>query len=388
MIEIKNKKKCTGCSACCSICPTKAISMLEDNEGFVYPVIDEAKCIKCGACKKICPCLNNIESTNFDVPTVLAAWSLDSRNKETSSSGGCFYELAKYVINQGGLVVGAAFDEDLNVVHKVVDNIVGLNELKGSKYVQSRIGDCYIKVKKYLDEYKKVLFVGTPCQVAGLYAFLKNNQYDNLYTADLICHGVPSTKVYRKYLEELSKKYKSKPISLTFRDKSSGWKRYKFKINFENKQYIKSASYDIYMRAFLSNICLRPSCYECKFSKLPRVADITLGDFWGIENIDAKLDDDTGTSELVINSQKGKEMLSNVEDNIFVKEVKLEDGIKYNPCLVTSSKMLEKRGQFFIDLDNNSLSKLEKKYFPKRPFVIIFASKIKNNIYRIIKNKI
>lgn len=384
MLKLKDKKDCTGCSACYSICPTKAIAMQEDNEGFVYPVIDETKCIKCGLCKKICPCINNKDNNNLKEPTMLAAWSLDFQNKETSSSGGCFYELAKYVIKQGGLVVGAGFDKGLNIVHKIVDNMDNLFELKGSKYVQSRIGDCYINVKENLDKDKIVLFVGTPCQVAGLYAFLKNKQYNNLYTADLICHGVPSTKVYRKYLEELSNKYKSNPISLTFRDKSNGWKKYKVKISFNNSTYIKNASEDIYMRAFLSNICLRPSCYECKFSKLPRVADITLGDFWGVKNVDNSLDDDTGTSELVINSEKGKELLSKIEKNVFVKEVELQDGIKYNPCLVGSVTKPKNREQFFIDLDKNSLSKLEKKYFPKRPIVIRIASKIMDKLYNMI----
>lgn len=386
MLKIKDKKECTGCSACYSICPTKAISMQKDEEGFTYPIIDESKCVNCGLCKKICPCINDIENANLKIPTMLAAWSVDSKNKETSSSGGCFYELAKYVIKLGGLVVGAGFDKELNVVHKIADRIDDLFELKGSKYVQSSLGDCYTKVKEYLDNNKIVLFVGTPCQVAGLYAFIKNKEYNNLYTADLICHGVPSSKVYRKYLEELKEKYNSKPTEISFRDKTYGWKKFSVKVIFEgNLKYIKDLGNDKFMRAFLSNICLRPSCYECKFAKLPRVADITLGDFWGVKNIDNSLDDDTGTSELVINSEKGKKLLSKIRDNIFVKELELTDGIKYNPCLIGSVNIPEKRTKFFIDLDKYSLAKLEKKYFPKRPLIIRIASKAKNTIYTLMK---
>lgn len=385
MLNIKDKKECTGCSACYSICPTKAISMIEDEEGFVYPNIDESKCIKCGICEKTCPCINEKENNNFSKPMVLAAWSLDNINKSESSSGGCFYELAKYIIDEGGVVIGAGFDEELNVVHKSVDKVEDLIKLKGSKYVQSRIKESFKQAKEYLESGRPVLFVGTPCQVAGVYAFLKNKEYPNLYTADLICHGVPSTKVYRKYLNELSLKYQSKPISLTFRDKSSGWKRYSVKVDFKDERYIKSASEDIFMRTFLSNLCLRPSCYDCKFSKLPRVADITLGDFWGIGNINSKLDDDTGTSELVINSEKGKKILKKIKDNIYVEEIDLESGIKYNPCLVGSVKMPDKRKEFFLDLDSNSLEELEKKYFAKQPFIIRFAKRVKNKIYSYIK---
>lgn len=386
MLEIKEKKECTGCSACFSICPTKAISMLEDEEGFIYPKIDENKCIKCGACEKICPCIKQIKNTNFKKPKMLASWSLNEENRRTSSSGGCFFEIAKDIINQGGIVVGSAFDDELNVVHKIVDCIEALDKLKGSKYVQSKIGNCYIQTREHLNNGKMVFFVGTPCQIAGLYEFLRGKEYDNLYTSDIICHGVPSNKVYRKYLEEQEGKYNSKIKNISFRNKTYGWKKFSMKIDFENKKtYIKTLNSDLYMRAFLSDICLRPSCYECKFAKLPRVADITLGDFWGVYNINSKLDDDKGTSELVINSKKGEELLEKIRDKLYIEELELEDGIKENPCLVGSVKIPENREKFFIDLDKLTLSKLEKKYFPKKISVIKFLRRVKNKVYRIIK---
>ena len=387
------KNKCTGCTACYSICPVNAIEMKEDNEGFIYPVIDENKCTKCGICEKTCPCINEKKNKNINIPKVLAAWSLDNKNKEQSSSGGCFYELAKYILKNKGIVVGAGFDNELNIVHKIIDDEENIIELKGSKYVQSHIGDTYIKIKEALKQGQLVLFVGTPCQVAGLYSFLRNKEYDNLYTADLICHGVPSPKVYKKYLDELSIKYNAKPIKVNFRSKSSGWKKFSMKIDFDNSQtYIKDLNEDLFMRGFLNNIYLRPSCYECKFAQIPRIADLTLGDFWGIGEKNPKLDDDTGTSELIINSEKGKKLLNEVKENLYMEEIDLEYGIKVNPCLVGSVKEPKQRKLFFDELDNKSFEKLIKKYIIKekilyRIYILVMRIlyKIKRVLIKLIK---
>lgn len=393
MLEIKHKKDCTGCSACYSICPVNAIELQEDNEGFCYPVIDEKKCIKCNICEKKCPCINGDKSSKIEKPQVLAAWSLDNKNKEQSSSGGCFYELAKYVLKNNGVVVGAGFNKELDVIHKLVDNEERLIELKGSKYVQSYIGDTYSKVKEALKEDKKVLFVGTPCQVAGLYSFLGNQENNNLYTADLICHGVPSPKVYRKYLEELCTKYNAKATNINFRSKISGWKKFSMKIDFDNAQtYLKSLNEDLFMKGFLNNIYLRPSCYDCKFAKIPRVADITLGDFWGIGDKKSELDDDTGTSELIINSDKGRKLLSEIKENLYIEEIDLEYGIKVNPCLVGSVKEPKQRKRFFEEVDKKSFETLCKKYNVKEKFlyktyivIVRILSKIKRVMVSLIK---
>lgn len=370
----KIKTSCTGCHACSSICPVKAIKMEEDSEGFLYPKVDEEKCIKCGLCVKSCPVLSKYKSENFETPKVLAAWSLDEKNKFTSSSGGCFYEFAKYIINLDGVVIGAGFDDKLNVIHKSVTTTNKLSDLKGSKYVQSSIGNSYLEVRDNLKKGKYVLFVGTPCQVSGLYSFLKKINIDKLYTADVICHGVPSPKVYRKYLNELKEKFDSNIKSISFRDKTKGWKNFSMKVCFENsKFYIEDLKKDKFIQGFLKNIYLRPSCYSCKFSNIPRVADITLGDFWEIEKRDKKLDDDTGTSELLINSEKGKELLNKVKKNIYLKEVDLDYGIKVNPCLIGSVKKNKIRKKFFRDLDKLNFNQLSEKYF-----------KDNNNISKII----
>lgn len=387
MLKIKNKKDCTGCSACYSTCPTQAIAMIEDDEGFVYPQIDETKCIKCGLCEKTCPCIKEKKNNNYIKPKILAAWSLDKDNKLESSSGGCFYELAKYVLKQGGAVIGAGFDNELNVIHKVAESKEELLELKGSKYVQSKIDNAFINAKNILKKDRFLLFVGTPCQVAGLYAYLGNNKFDKLYTADLICHGAPSPKVYRKYLNEIKAKYKTKPTKISFRDKTYGWKRYSMKIIFNDKVYIERASENSYIRGFLSDLYLRPSCYDCKFSKLPRIGDITLGDFWGINNIESDLDDDIGTSELIINSDKGEYLMEKINSSVFVKEMDLDAGTKYNPSLICSSKEPKKRVEFFEQLDKQTFDKLSKRYFPKRAFIIRIVGKVKNKLHSFIKSE-
>lgn len=399
MIEIKDKKKCCGCGACFNICPKNAIKMISDKEGFLYPKVDTEKCIKCGLCKKVCPILNDNRNNNFYNPKQYAAWSNDDKNRLSSSSGGLFYELANFILTNNGVVFGAGFDNELNVIHKVANNVEDLFELKCSKYVQSNLNDCYLNVKEMLSSEYKVLFVGTPCQVAGLYSFLRNKEYKNLYTIDFVCHGVPSPKVYRKHLSELESKFNCKAQHVYFRDKSNGWKKFNFKVEFENnKIYKKNLCEDLFIRGFLKNMYLRPSCHECKFSKIPRVSDITLGDFWGINSISNKLDDDKGTSQVLINSDKGKYLFDSVFSNIFISEVDLEFGKKVNPCLISSVNPDKNRDKFFKDLDKNDMKTLEKKYFPKPNFIkkslikfksfirIIIPSSLKKKIKRIINN--
>lgn len=373
----KTNSKCTGCHACYSICPKDAISMVENSEGFQEPKIDKVKCINCNLCSNICP-VNNIDSNNnFNKPKIYASWSLDKENKKTSSSGGCFYEYAKYIISTGGIVIGAGFDDDFNVIHKAVEKIEDIELLKGSKYVQSKIDNMYKKTKTYLDKKIKVLFVGTPCQIAGLYAFLNNKVYNELYTLDLICHGVPTPKLYRKYLNEIKEEKKSDIKSVSFRNKDKGWKKFSMKVQLESYTYRKTLNKDSYMRLFLNNICLRESCYECEFSKIPRQADITLGDYWGIGDKYDDLDDDTGVSEIVINSNKGEELNAMIRNNIFMKETEFKYGIKVNPCLVGSVSKSINRENFFEELELLSCKQLVNKYCPKTKLLKRICYRIK-----------
>nr|WP_301335123.1 Coenzyme F420 hydrogenase/dehydrogenase, beta subunit C-terminal domain [Holtiella tumoricola] len=313
-------------------------------------------------CEKVCPELKQYANPNALEPQALGAWNLDAEIRKQSSSGGVFTALAEWIIDQNGVIFGAGFDEGFRVTHRKIIIKKALAELRSSKYVQSNIGDTYAQAKECLGQGKKVLFTGTPCQIAGLYTYLQK-KYENLYTCDVACHGVPSPKVFEKYKDYLEDKHSGKITKMTFRDKVKGWKSYWVTIKFENDK-LNTTQYgqNPYMIGFLKDIYLRPSCYECTFSTIPRVADITLADFWGVGAKYPELDDDKGTSLLLINTQKGKELLLSCKEQIFIQECNLKYAIKHNPCIAGAVKPHPEREQFFKDLDNISFDKLIKKY--------------------------
>lgn len=292
-------ENCCGCSACYNACPKAAITMQENVEGFLVPQVDAEKCIDCGLCLKACPALNEKRSNAAD-PECYAAQA-DDKIRAVSSSGGVFTPLAESIIDRGGVVCGAAFREDWTVHHIIVDNKADIAKLRGSKYVQSEIGDCFKRVKSLLREGKWVLFSGTPCQVAGLYTYL-GKDYDTLLTVDIFCHGAPSPGVWKRYLRE---NYEPGTIAnVNFRDKSAiGWSCSHVAITQKNGKKDVSNNYT---KWFHGSVILRPSCANCKYNKLPRPSDISLGDWWGISKIDNSLNDGKGLSNVLINSPKGK----------------------------------------------------------------------------------
>ena len=377
MIEIKDKEKCCGCHACYNICPKNAISMKEDENGFKYPVVDKEKCINCGLCEKVCPIINSTEKENN-----INAYACINKNEQIrkqSSSGGIFTLLAEEIIKLNGVVFGVSFDKDFNVVHSYIENIDELEKFRGSKYVQSSINDTYKKAKEFLNKDRYVLFTGTPCQIEGLKAYLQKD-YDKLYTQDIICHGVPSPKVWKKYLEYRKKKDNRKAENISFRNKDTGWKLFNMKFEYKDTAYKKNQTKDAYMQVFLQNLCLRDSCYNCSFKKKNRNSDITLADFWGIQNIYAEMDDNKGTSLIILNSSKGNELFEKIKQNIKYKEVNLDEALKYNIGMMHSVNKNGKRENFFIDLDNLEFDKLSKKYVKKTNIIKRVASKIKRII--------
>ena len=363
MINIKHKKDCCGCHACVNICPKKCVEMKADQEGFWYPYIDEAKCIQCNLCEKVCPEIQEYKNTTtMALPQVLGAWSLDEEVRKQSSSGGVFSVLAEWIIAQDGVVFGAGFNEHLKVIHKKITTMKGLTELRGSKYVQSNIGNTYVQAKECLTQGKKVLFTGTPCQIAGLYSYLRKG-YANLYTCDLVCHGVPSPKVFEKYKSYMERQQAAKLQRITFRHKEYGWKLYSVALEFSNAtEYKKTLREDPYMIGFLKDIYLRPSCHECTFSTLPRIADISLADYWGVVGKYPELDDDKGTSLLLVNTKKGQVLLGNCKEQIFMKECDFDHALQHNPCIAGSVKASGQREKFFEDLDNFSFEEIIRKY--------------------------
>ena len=372
-----DKKGCTGCGACYNICPKNAITMQVDEEGFKYPMIDKEKCINCKLCEKICPVLNKVKKEEQELTNVIAAYTKNDEERTISSSGGIFFELADIILAKKGAIVGAGYDEKFNVVHKIIYNKEDLKELQGSKYVQSATKDTYKETKKILENGIEVLYVGTPCQIAGLKSFLQKD-YDNLYTCDLICHGVPSPKVWQKYLSE----YNGKIQNCYFRNKDNGWNCFSMKILFDNNKFKRfKMTKDDFIRLFLNNYTLRPSCYDCKFSKIPRIADISLGDFWGVEGKYAEFNDDKGTSLILVNSEKGQELLENIKDKIIYKEnCDLDYAIKCNPCICGSVKEPEKRKEFFNDLDKMKIKQLANKYLTKQSLISRIYGKVKRII--------
>ncbi len=348
-INIIDKNICVGCTSCYNICTQNAITMKYNEEGFKYPIIDENKCTNCGLCKKRCPIL--YKKNNSMINKCYAAFNNNEYIRRTSSSGGIFELLAKKVLNSNGKVIGAAFNEENILSHVIIDNYDDLEKLKGSKYLQSNLENIFKHIKADLLNNKKLLFVGTPCQVAGLKTFL-NKEYKNLYCCDFICHGVPSTKVFNKYIKELEEKNGKVIGAINFRNKESGWRNFSISIKQEKNNYIKEHSNDIYMKLFLSNISLRLSCYNCKFKNENRYSDLTLGDFWGIDESYPELNDGMGVSSVIVNTEKGDKIFNSIKNELIYKQCTLEDVKSRNTALEHSTRMNRNRDKFFYELDS------------------------------------
>ncbi len=360
MIEIINKEDCTGCFACYNVCPQHCIDMVNDNEGFKYPKVNMQLCNNCGLCEKVCPILNNFRVENN--PIAYACYNYDEKIRLASSSGGVFTLVAEQVLKNEGVVFGAGFDEEFLVTHDIVETKENLGNIRGSKYVQSEIGDTYKQAKDSVKQGRQVLFTGTPCQISGLKSYL-GHDYDNLFSMDIICHGVPSPKVWEKYILFREKIAGVPARRIAFRRKDEGWKRYSVSFLFKNDtEYRKSFDRDLYMQAFLKNFCLRPSCYNCKFKGLNRQSDITLADFWGIQNILPEMDDDKGTSLIFINSKAGKVMFEGIKERMVYQEVDIHRAVKYNSSAIKSVQFNSKRDAFMSEKDNLSFDKLVGKY--------------------------
>lgn len=355
-INIVKKNDCMGCYACYNICPTKCISMETDEEGFWYPKVDTSKCVECGACQRVCPIINGIEKTKNKVQA-FGVINNESFVRENSSSGGIFSLIAETVLQKEGVVFGAAFDENYLVSHQEIRTLDELWKIRGSKYLQSRIGDTYEQAKKLLEAGTLVLFSGTPCQIEGLRRYLRK-EYTNLIAIDIACHGVPSPKIWETYLKERIEESGSKVKSVMFRCKETGWKHYSVRICFENgKEYCNIFESDPYMLSFLLNYSLRPSCGTCHFKGIHRASDITLADFWGIENILPEFDDDKGTSLVLVHSLKGRECLEEIKERIRIEDVDINQAILENKAIIETSTLAAKREKYFKVIGKNGVKK-------------------------------
>lgn len=364
MIEIKNKKDCCGCSACYSICPKNCIEMKADEEGFLYPNINKDICINCGLCEKVCPIVNKVEEKVFEQEGYLVQ-NKDEKIREESTAGGAFTAIAKYVLDKKGIVFGVQYDENLNVVHSYVENEIDLKLYRNSKYVQSKIGETFKQAKKFLDEDRWVCFSGTPCQIEGLKKYLKKD-YNKLITVDVVCHAVPSPLVWKKYLEVQRKKYGNNIKNIIFRDKKYyGYKYSQMTIRDNKGEDLGhlGVESDIMLRAFFSDICDRPSCYECAFKKRYRVSDFTIWDCFITGLIAKDFDDDKGTTRLLIQSKKGKEIFNDIKIDFKYKNIKSDLLVEDVYEMINSVKMNIERKNFMKDINRISSEELFKRYF-------------------------
>lgn len=380
MLVIKDKRLCSGCTACEQACPKKCIEMVADNEGFLYPKISLEDCIDCGLCEKICP-INNRKPTKNEQTEAYAVINNDGEARLCSSSGGVFSLLAKSTIEKNGLVFGVGYGKELTVEHKRAQHGGELFEIRGSKYVQSQLNDSFKNAKEALEQGKLVLFTGTPCQIEGLYAFI-GKDYENLITQDIVCHGVSSPLVWKNYLHEQQKKFASNPIKASFRDKRKGWSKFSMSLSFENgKTYSKTLDKDAMLQAFLNNLCLRPSCYDCKFKQKVHKSDITLADFWGIEKINPKLNDDKGISLVLINSWKGKRLFDEISNGAMFEKVDCDKAIKYNSA-VLSSVATPKERQAYMQVAIKGDVKRAYKKFCRAPLLRRLGQSVHKFLYK------
>lgn len=320
-----SKQECCGCTACVHICPVHCISMEEDDEGFLYPVIVENDCIHCHQCEAVCP-MPKPQPSGGDAETYIA-YLKDGELRRQSSSGGVFSAAADWVLGQGGVVFGAAFDENYEVHHIAVESEAELRRLRGSKYVQSRMENAYPAVKGYLESGRVVLFTGTACQIAGLKCYLRGDD-DGLYTIDVLCHGVPSPKIWRMHLAAKQAQYGASIAHIEFRTKEKGWKHWHTRITFSNaQQYTSPHGQDPFLRMFLANLTLRPSCHDCPFKGIPRASDISIGDCWGVEQHTPEMDDDKGTSVVLVHSARGKGLFEAIRGELVVRESTLDTAL-------------------------------------------------------------
>lgn len=378
MITVKDKQDCCGCGACAQRCPQSCIKMIEDEEGFLYPQIEISKCINCNLCINVCPVINKNNPQN--PINSYAAINISDEIRSQSSSGGVFSAFSEAVLKKNGIVFGARFAKDWSVIHDYTETITDLYKFRSSKYVQSVIGNCFIQAEKFLKTGKIVLFSGTPCQISGLKHFLRK-EYENLITVEIMCYGVPSPLIWRSYLHSISNK-KSSITNINFRDKSTGWKKYNFSIEYSNKKCSQESHHNIFMYGFLEKLYIRPSCKLCP-AKLGRSrSDLSIGDCWGIQNIMPELDDNKGINIVLVNTKKGKEFY----ESISVKSYNIDYNliVKYNGGFNESIQFHPKRQQFFYKIRKgqdftNVINDINK---------ICVIQKLKNKIIMLLVNRI
>lgn len=386
MVNFADKDKCTGCSACASVCPKHCIEMKKDKYGFSFPeLIESSICIECRACEKVCPILSG-EKLEGILPTAYAAYSRNEKLRMESSSGGIFSEISKRILDNKGVVYGAAYNASFEVVHCCVDNVNDLSKLRGAKYSESYLGNTFSEILEDLKHGRNVLFIGTPCQVAGLKAFLKKD-YEKLLCIDFVCHGVPSPMVWKAFVEFRAKQDSGGqlPDAINLRSKKTGWSKYQYSNQFLYKngnEYSEVSSQSLFMKLFVGDYISRLSCENCIFKNYTRVSDITIGDFWGIWDVAPEMDDNKGTSVVLVQSEKGRHFWNEIKGDVEYKQVTLEEASKQNPSILLASKSNPEREQVLKTIGNGQIAECIKIFMPEK---ISMRTRLKNKANSLIE---
>lgn len=363
-ITICPVEQCTGCAACVNVCPKRCISMIPDVEGFLRPEIDSGHCDDCGACERVCPILHTLQANRASGAQCYASWNKDEAVRSESASGGVFSALADCVLNSGGVVFGAAFDENMRLNHIAASRKEELGKLRSSKYVQSSIDYTYTEIQNLLKQNRKVLFSGTPCQVAALYALI-GKEDKNIFTCDVICFGVSSPGLFAKYLEHLERFFRAKLVNINVRHKRKGWNLMFSTVAFfsDGRERVFTGYNDSFMYGFLNYICLRPACYQCSYTKVDRLGDITLGDFWGIGDF-APFHHSirNGISLVLVNSEKGRLLFEKSSSQLYFEKRTMEEARYNKPQLSHPLPKPKNREQFFFDYNHLGYAELAKKH--------------------------
>ncbi len=378
---LAEKNICTGCGACAVSCPLNCIEMKADQEGFRYPVIDTTQCISCHKCEVVCPTLD--ERRPQTEPKAYAVKHKESSIRISSSSGGIFPALAHFTLANGGAVCGAGYADDFCVNHLIIEDSAEISKLQGAKYAQSCVEHLFPKIQNILECGRLMLFVGTPCQVAGLKAYLEKD-YANLILVDMICHGVPSPKVWEKYLRERTALDSSGSLEhINLRSKKSGWSRYSYSVEIKYSDgsiYLSPQGQDWFMRGFTENLYLRRSCGNCNFKGVHRISDLTLGDFWGIWDLAPEFDDNQGVSLLWLNSKKATRLWEHVSDDFDALSIPINNSVCKNPSAWSSSQPHSQREKFFAQVDTAAVIPLIQ--------TILAPTKQKRNLFQRLINRL
>ena len=381
---------CTGCTACASACLKSCITMTENEYGFLRPVIDSEFCISCGLCEKVCPIVNPL-ALEPNTPKAYAAYSKNEAIRLDSSSGGVFTEIARSVLQYGGAVYGAAYNEQFEVIHICVENEENIAKLRGAKYAQSDLGRTFVKIKQRLDTGRKVLFSGTPCQVSGLKAFLCKD-YENLLTVDFVCHSVPSPMAWREYVKYRSAQDNNSelPVAINLRSKETGWSRYQYSNRFtypSGAVHTEKSGESLYMKLFVGGYINRESCKNCRFKGYKRISDLTIGDFWGIWDVVPEMDDNKGTSVVLIQSAKGEALIDSVRNRLIIKLVTLEEASCQNSAMLNAAKSNPKRMEALEKIRSGKMRECERWFITKKLSILqhvrSFVAKVLRKLKRI-----